>query len=50
METPSTRKPSFDEENKNIDNSFDENDCSVCMFEKTKIVLPCMHAFCEKCI
>jgi hypothetical protein len=28
----------------------DDNDCSVCLFARIEVVLPCGHAFCEACI
>ena len=40
-----------EEESKN-NNALDEdeNDCSICLFAKIEVVLPCGHAFCEECI
>lgn len=47
-------KPTLEEEkteaNKNHLYEGEDFDCSICLFEKMKIVLPCMHAFCENCI
>ena len=28
----------------------DDIDCSICLFERMQVVLPCGHAFCEDCI
>ena len=39
------------EEVKNMNDIYgDENDCSICLFAKVEVVLPCSHAFCEECI
>ena len=43
-----------EEEKKQLDNNHlyegEERDCSICLFEKMQVVLPCMHAFCKNCI
>ena len=38
------------EENKDDHVDPDDIDCSICLFERMQVVLPCGHAFCEDCI
>ena len=51
-ETAQTRASIKDgEEFKQPQELFEEEmQCSVCLFEKMDVVLPCMHAFCSECI
>ena len=35
---------------KPVEYDNDDNDCSVCLFNRIEVVLPCGHAFCEPCI
>lgn len=44
------KKEAGDKKKKDAGGIYQDSECSVCLFERIEVVLPCTHAFCSGCI